>query len=162
VASISAGLAERAQSRPRIALALVVSLPLVILVGPRVMLEAGDAWAAWTSPETESGVARLRVEAAASDFRDASLDTAIADFDGDGTRDELELRYYPQRRPYAARDTSGLLLVTSGATGDVLLGLAIPTPIDRAHWCGDVDDNGTQDVYVETPEPLVLGFVGGS
>lgn len=133
------------------------------IVGGGVLLSAAlfvsaDAWSAWTVPKSNAGVVALRSGDAARPHRTAFAST-IHDFDGDGIADVLDTTYYHVEPPWAAAHTSGLVLVRSGSNGQVLLAHATPTPLDRAHWCGDVDGNGTADVFVEDDVPLVLGFV---
>ncbi|MCK6446697.1 MAG: hypothetical protein L6Q99_09930 [Planctomycetes bacterium] len=127
-----------------------------------VMLK--EAWSAWNLPATEVGAARLRSGDAALVFAPSAPQgpyaATYADFDGDGVQDRLEVRYHHVEEPFVSRSTSGLVLVTSGATDAVLLGYAVPTPFHDASWCGDVDGNGTADVFVEDLTPLVFGFVG--
>lgn len=72
---------------------------------------------------------------------------ASGDFDGDGVPDRLDVEYYHQE-PLFSKPTSGIAMVVSGATGRTLLAVAVSTPMDRAHWCGDLDGNGTDDVLV--------------
>lgn len=74
--------------------------------------------------------------------------------------DPLSVNSYRQETTFAKKDSSGMVLVTSGTTGDTLLGYATATPFRHASWCEDVDGNGTRDVIVEGEEPIVFGFVG--
>lgn len=139
----------------------VVACGLFVGVGfGCVMLK--EASSAWNSPATEDGVARLRSGSDALMYAPrepaAPLTASHADFDGDGVLDRLEVRGYHVEAPFVARSTSGMVLVTSGATGEVLLGYAVPTPFHDAGWCGDVDANGTQDVFVGDDVPRVFGW----
>jgi hypothetical protein len=144
-------------------LAAVAAWPFVVWG----LIMVKEARSAWRSPETEVGVARLRLGAAARGVQRGESagygedSSALADFDGDGTLDRLSVEYYHQETPFAKKSSSGMVLVMSGSTGETLLGYATPCHFYPASWCGDVDGNGTQDVIAESDiEPIVFGFVG--
>lgn len=74
------------------------------------------------------------------------------DFDGDGVDDELDATYL--RREFVfAESTSGMLYVRSGASGEILLAHPLPTPMNAAHWCGDLDGDGRDDIWADSPKP---------
>jgi hypothetical protein len=79
------------------------------------------------------------------------------DFDGDGTLDRIEVEYYHQEPMFSA-SKSGMVIVSSGATGEPLLAYAVDCPMNPVAWCGDVDGNGTEDVLVvENARAVVIG-----
>jgi hypothetical protein len=81
------------------------------------------------------------------------------DFDGDGVDDELEVVYLVRELLFSA-GTRGMLYVRSGASGAVLLAHPLPTPMNAARWCGDIDGDGRDEVWADTPAPgTVFAFV---
>jgi hypothetical protein len=41
------------------------------------------------------------------------------------------------------------LRVRSGVDGSILLAHVLDTPMNTVRWCGDVDGNGTDDLFVQ-------------
>jgi hypothetical protein len=102
-----------------------------------------DTLRAYTHPDQLADVRVLDADGPAR--RAPSEPRVVADFDGDGTVDTIEVEYL-RREPLFARTTSGMLRVLSGADGSVLAARAVSIPICRETWCGDIDGNGTDDV----------------
>ena len=111
-------------------------------------LDLEDRLRAYPSPEWHEGTRRIEIA------QRASVEILEAgDFDGDGIEDELSIDYF-HMRPFGDRATSGMVRVRSGASGDLLLAHAVPSPLNQADWCGDLDDDGTDDVLIEDGSEL--------
>jgi hypothetical protein len=77
------------------------------------------------------------------------------DFDGDRVPDELECEYF-HMEPLFRASTSGMVYVRSGASGEVLLAHAVPTPLHGCFWLGDLDANGTDDIAIEGKSGMIV------
>ncbi|MEM7515833.1 MAG: hypothetical protein AAF368_02770 [Planctomycetota bacterium] len=131
-----------------------------------LLLTNKDMANAYPSPERHERVKRLpaasiSVSVAATGPEELPGLEEERDFDGDGVADRLSIEFF-QMEPLFTPVTSGMVLIHSGATGALLLAHAVPSPLDFPKWCGDVDGNGTEDVFLPrdkgTGAPVVLAF----
>lgn len=115
-----------------------------------------DVLRAYPSPEVLDGTRIIELASLQTADR-PSLALDAGDFDGDGTRDELAIEYH-HMEPLFSRDTSALAYVYSGRSHAVLLAREIDCPFTDVHWCGDVDGNGTDDLFVDDDgRPYAMG-----
>ncbi len=137
-----------------VSIAAVLVGCVVVLVGLFVLLrffgDGEDIVRGWKNPPQYSMVQRLEPSPATR-----PPERERGDFDGDGVDDELE-KTYLHRDFVFAKSTSGMVYVRSGASGAVLLTHPLPAPVSAAHWCGDIDGDGRDDVWADTPEPGVV------
>lgn len=112
--------------------------------------DAADIFRGWTNPPQYAQVRRLERSLMAP-----PAPRERGDFDGDGVDDAFEITYL-NRDFVFADSTSGMLYVRSGARGAVLLAHPLPTPMNDAHWCGDLDGDGRDDVWADNPVPGVV------
>jgi hypothetical protein len=137
-----------------ISIAAVLAGCAVVLAGLFALLrffgDGGDIVRGWRNPPHYALVQRLEPSPAA---RPPARERG--DFDGDGVDDELE-KTYLHRDFVFAESTSGMLYVRSGASGAVLLAHPLPTPMNLAHWCGDIDGDGRDDAWADSPNPGVV------
>jgi hypothetical protein len=105
-----------------------------------------DIARAYPSPEMHWHVRELGLSDAELASKPGS-ESAPADFDGDGTLDELVFEYF-HMEPLFSRPTSGMIRVISGRTHELLLAHAVDGPFSRVEWCGDLDGNGTDDLRI--------------
>ncbi|MFN0009952.1 MAG: hypothetical protein ACKVXR_18825 [Planctomycetota bacterium] len=152
----------RQESRSTLTVVGIVALALLIpgwfLSMGLVLLDGfADVRRAYPSPELHVGVQELALSAPRTKGESAEVSR---DFDGDGVADELSNEYF-HMEPLFERATSGMVRVRSGATSELLLAHAVPTPFTPCSWFGDVDGNGTEDVLVqEMQRTVVLGHQG--
>jgi hypothetical protein len=137
---------------------------MLISIGVAVLLfmssEAEDILRAYPSPEMHEHVREFALPAAAIESKSGS-ESKLADFDGDGTGDELALDYF-HMEPLFSRTTSAMVSVVSGRTHEPLLVHAVGCPLCVAKWCGDIDGNGTIDLGIcDDGRWLALGYQRG-
>ena len=156
---------ERARQESRSILTVVgiVALALLfpgwfLLMGLLLLDGFADVRKAYyPPPELHVGVQELALSAPRTKGESAEVPH---DFDGDGIADELSNDYF-HMEPLFEPVTSGMVRVRSGATSELLLAHAVPTPLNHCSWFGDVDGNGTEDVLVQEMErTVVLGHQG--
>jgi hypothetical protein len=137
---------DAAVPRDRLATVIVGSVLLGCGLMTYGLLGGEDMVRAYSFPEQHGGIYELGQPA---ELPTTSREPSVAaDFDGDGTADDLWVDYL-HREPLFGRATSGMVYVRSGRTGDVPLAHAVATPLNMATWCGDLDGNGTDDVLLE-------------
>lgn len=121
------------------------------------VVDAQDTLRAYPSPERLKGVRDIDLTSSQAAER-SSQKLEAGDFDGDGSQDELAVEYY-HMEPLFSRDTSALAYVHSGRDHRLLLARAVDCPFTDVHWCGDVDGNGTDDLFVEDDgRRFAMGF----
>lgn len=136
-----------------VALSILVLAPIALIFALGVITNAGDLLRGWRNPPHYESVRQwttphvVRTEQAAS----------RGDFDGDGVDDELD-NIYLHRDFIAAKPTSGMVYVISGADGTVLLAHPTPTPFTTPLWCADSDGDGADEVFVPDPVATMFAF----
>jgi hypothetical protein len=131
----------------RVAISVATAAALLLLGYIAVLwMTCGDILRAYPSPETHDHVHEIALSDAQVAL-DPESESGRTDFDGDGTPDELDVEYF-HMEPLFSRTTSGMVYVRSGRTNELLLAHAVDTPLCRAHWCGDLDGNGTDDLRI--------------
>jgi hypothetical protein len=141
-----------------ISIGAVIAGCVAVLIGLYGLLrfvgDGADILRGWSNPPQYVQVQRLE-----SSLTEPPQPRERGDFDGDGVDDKLDVTYL-HRDFVFAESTSGMLYVRSGASGAVLLAHPLPTPMNAARWCGDVDGDGRDEVWADTPAPgTVFAFL---
>jgi hypothetical protein len=159
VESRSASEGEADGGRPvGISIAALLAGSAVALIGLYGLLrfvgDGADIVRGWSNPPQYAQVQRLE-----NSVSNPPQPRERGDFDGDRVDDKLDVTYL-HRDFVFAESTSGMLYVRSGASGAVLLAHPLPTPMNAARWCGDIDGDGRDEVWADTPAPgTVFAFV---